>query len=41
MFYCNRIDCAFMWIRTKEGIDYWCKLNSEYEEQKALQPEKL
>ena len=41
MFYCNRIDCAFVWRRTKEGIDYWYKLNSEYEKQKALQPEKL
>ena len=40
-FYCNRINGAFTWKHTKEGVDYWCKLNSEYEKQKALQQEKL
>lgn len=41
MFYCNSILAAFMWKYTKEGHDYWNKLNTEYEETKALYQRKL
>lgn len=40
-FYCNRIGCAFLWQYTKEGRDYWDKLDTEYEETKALYQRKL
>lgn len=48
MFYCNNIGFAFIWARTKEGPEYWAKLDTEYGqklnneyEQKALQQGKL
>lgn len=41
MFYCNSILAAFKWSYTKEGHDYWSKLNIEYEETKALYQGKL
>lgn len=41
LFYCNRIDCAFMWACTKEGSEYWCKLHFEYEKEKELYQRKL
>ncbi len=41
VFYCNDIACAFAWAETKEGYDYWNKLNNEYEKEKALYQRKL